>query len=136
MKGPWVLAALWVGWLTSLAFGVGLASGQSYGHPSAPEPRLTVSREEFLRSNLVTSSKEDEATMGELSARLAWVQDGRRLPKDARRRTVLRANSIKPDFVGPYGFREDVSVTKRNLSLGILSLNDKLPAEPDVTEEP
>lgn len=80
----------------------------------------------WLKSQLVTSADPDDSSMDEISARFAWVMSGYPLPEDAHERTVRRANSDKPDYVGIWPKREDVSVTKRCLCFAILHLHDKL----------
>ncbi len=95
------------------------AQSQAVGIRSQPST-------EFLRDKLVTSTKPDDASMDEISARLAWVLSGEPLPEEARIRTLARATSEKADKIGPIGFREDVSVTKRSLCFAILNLDEKL----------
>lgn len=109
-----------------------------------PEPEAELLNETVLKESsladlekmLSTSDKRSESSMPELSSRLAWVLRGQMLPPEARKRTLLRANSTKADMVGgiPY-VRQDVGPTKRALSMAIIGLDDELRAKAKPPEQ-
>jgi len=92
-----------------------------------PKPAAAgLGGKEFLEAQLVTSTNAENSSMEEICARFAYVTCGHQLPPEARRRTLLRAESEKQDKVGPFGFREDISIVKRSLCYVILELDRKL----------
>lgn len=90
------------------------------------EVRIEPASLEFLERMLVTSSRRDEATMDEITARYAWVQQGRVLPGEVRARTILRANNPRPDKIKAFFVTmEDLGPTKRALCMAIIAKDDE-----------
>lgn len=95
------------------------------GPSSIDQTKVTVETIAFLESQLVTSDNAYESSMDELSARLTWVQEGKVLTPEARRRTIIRANNPNPDYVGVWPKRVDVGTTKRHMSIWIIEHDNK-----------